>query len=767
CQRKNYVILLTDGQSTAGNNNIRSCGGLMPWETADTLFTDTRTLVSPGNPEGAVRTFVIGLSTQILSGPARDELNQIAFNGRTDASDPIGGVQIPHDDPAWSVFDPTKNYAYFAANAQELAVALQRVIVSIATVDLAAAPPVTTGTQTLAAFNGALVGLLASAEFPVALGHLRLFDLDKAPTAPDFLKWNAGEGLTVRDLTARPRQIYTSDPSSVPAHDLVPLVPGDANSISYLVTALAGAVTADEAATLLDFLHGLPVHEIPGDLTSPTHTRPWRLGDIVNSTPAIRGGPPKYVNFADHQAFQNALRLRQPLLFLGSNDLMLHTFDIVDGDEIWAYLPPNLLPKLLQQHQQWVLDGYEFMGQPFRSVDHIYGVASSPRLIDIKDGSDNWLTALVSGQGPGGHALFALDVSASYPGRIIDGTNYPQDPNFDPLKPFSVLWFKTDQDVGFADLGESWSVPAAGFGSDTGGADTWMVAFGSAYGAADQGKFVHVLDAFSGNLISKGGAAALLDRAGQLVTDNFYFADTVGYSTVATSDDAPLSLEVQADLAGQLWTTKVDESSHAHTVLYDVGADQPLYFAPAVSTFRAAGPFTIASYASGSFDETDRNVNGSSAALVAKLFISASTLDAASTATTTIDVTSLTKPDGTPFSSATRPVSSPLTVIPKAGNPRSLFTLFDPTPTGGDCFGRSYIAAVDFVPDPVGGPTIVTTTTYSVGSGKVSGFAVGTDSIVVGETGTGGESATITPVVGVNVIPVGSPLSVLQWRELF
>ncbi|MCZ6662071.1 MAG: PilC/PilY family type IV pilus protein, partial [Actinobacteria bacterium] len=766
CQRRNYVILITDGQSTVvdGGHNIKDCGGLMPWETADTLFTDTRNLVIPDNPEGAVRTFVIGLSTQTVSGTARTELNRIAFAGRTDASEPSGGVEIAGDDPVWNNFDPIRNYAYFAKNAQELTIALQEVILSITAVDLATAPPVTSGNESLAAFNGAFLGLLASADFPESLGHLRLFNLDKVDGDPDFEIWDAGDQLSTRDLSFRPRKIYTSDPS----YALVPLVPGDSDSITTLRSMLGALVSSDEeASAVLNFLHGLPVPEVPGDPSSPTHTRPWRLGDIINSSPAIRGAPPNYGHFADHQSFQNIQRHRHPLVFIGSNDLLLHAFDLVDGDEVWAYLPPNLLPKLVQQHSQWVSDGYRFMGQPFGSLDHIYGVALSPRLVDIKDDSGDWITALFSGEGPGGHAVFGLDVTSSYPGRDIDGVSYPEDQDFDPTAPFRVLWFKTNQDVGLSDLGETWSVPAAGFGKNTSNEGTWLVAFGSAYGSGDEGRFLHVLDAFSGDLVSKKGVTALQDRAGQLVTDNFYFADTVGYSSVSISDDAPLTVEVQSDLAGRLWTTEVNESAHTHNLLYDVGADQPLYFAPSVSTFRAHGPYTVAAYASGAFDETDTNVNGASSTLAAKLFISASTLDGISSATTTIEVTSLTKPDGTVFSSATRPVSSPLTVITKAGTARSLFTLFDPTPVGGDCFGRSFIVAVDYVPDPLSGPHVSATAVFTVGSGKVSGFAVGKRDVVVGKSGTGGESATIAQVVDTNIVPPGAVLSVLHWKEVF
>ena len=771
CQRRNYMILITDGQSTevGAGHNTKSCGDLMPWDMADELFRNTRTITSGlGDAEGAVRTFVIGISTQTTQGSARDELNQIAFHGRTDSSQPKGGVDIAGDDGHWSVWDQSKNYAYFATNATELAQALRDVITSISAVDLATAPPVASKAGTISTFDGNRVGLLASSQFPQAFGHLRLFNFGLEPTDPDYEVWDAGEKLNERDLVTNPRALYTSDPNSIPPNELVKLSSDEVASVEALKV-LMGLGSLDLAASIIDFATGLPVNEIPGDESSPAHERPWRLGDIINSTPAVRSNPPRYTRFGSHNGFNSTYSGRHPLVFIGGSDLMLHAHDIVDGEEQFAYIPPVLLPKLLQQYQQWIADGYNYMGQPFDSTEHIYGIASSPRLADIQDSSDQWLTALISGLGPGGSALFALDVTSSYGGRTIDGETYAADPNHDANAPFKVLWTVDSTDTGFENLGETWSVPAVGYGQDDVGDSLWLAAAGSAYGAGDQGKFVYLLDAFTGELVRQTGSTALDDRAGMLVTDNYYFADTVGYSSTSLDIDAPLNTEIQADLAGRLWATRVDDSEHGHSVLYDAGAAQPIYFSPAVSTYRQAGPFTLAAYASGSFDETDAKINGSTAVLDAHLFLSVSEEGSADSQTVGIDVTDetlLTRPDGTAFSDNTRPVSSPLTIVPAAGTPRTLYTLFDPTPTDGNCFGRSYIVAVDSSPQPPDGTT-VEIQTYEVGAGKVSGFAVGEGTVVVGQSGTGGAKATILPVENTDLLPAGGGFEVLNWRELF
>jgi Tfp pilus tip-associated adhesin PilY1 len=724
-----------------------------------------------------VRTFVIGLSSQTTGGSARTELNRIAFAGRTDASDELGGIDYPGDDVHWTNFDSANNYAYFAANATELSASLRRIVTSIAAVDLATSPPVTTGAQEVATFDGAPVGLLTSSEFPESYGHLRLFNLELEIDDPDYLIWDAGQELTDRDLVAAPRMIYTSDPDSDPPNQLVPLVPADSESATALNTLLGGLVASDdEAMSLIDLLHGLPVPEQPGVNGSPTHSRPWRLGDVVNSTPAIRGAPPRYTGFPDHRNFAFQHQDRHPVVFVGASDLMLHAFDLVDGEELWAYVPPSLLPNLVEQRDQWVVDGYEFMGQPFASIDHIYGVASSPRLTDISDGAGGWMTTLISGLGPGGPGVFALDVTSIYPGRTIDGNTHAPDHAYDADQPFRVLWTRSDGDTGFEDLGETWSVPAVGYGAlaaeegeAPGDERGWVAALGSAYGGATQGKFVHLVNALTGELVAKTGEVALEDRDDQLVTDNYYFADTVGYSSERLSGEAPLDLEIQADLAGQVWGTTVSDTNYDHELLFDVGADQPIYFAPSVATFRTAGPFTTIAYASGSYDETERMVNGSASMMDAKLYISVSEVDGDAEDTLEIDVTDtnlMTKPDGSAFTAATRPVSTPLTFVRKSGNPLTFFTLFDPEPIDGDCFGRSFIVVVEFEPDPFG----VSSTSISVnavGSGKVSGFGIGSGAVVVGQTGTGGDSAKIVPVEDMDILPPIGNLEVTNWKELF
>ena len=69
-----------------------------------------------------------------------------------------------------------------------------------------------------------------------------------------------------------------------------------------------------------------------------------------------------------------------------SNDGLLHAIRAKDGTEAFAYLPPNLLPKV---YKLWKTGG-----QPLDPKEFQWLLASSPRVEDIPVGTD-WQTQLV------------------------------------------------------------------------------------------------------------------------------------------------------------------------------------------------------------------------------------------------------------------------------------------------------------------------------------------------------------------------------------
>jgi type IV pilus assembly protein PilY1 len=90
---------------------------------------------------------------------------------------------------------------------------------------------------------------------------------------------------------------------------------------------------------------------------------PWLLGDIVNSSPLVVGAPKagydRDYGDATYNTFREKYKNRRNVVYVGANDGMLHAFNVGKtnaetgdikslsaGQELWAYVPFNLLPHL-------------------------------------------------------------------------------------------------------------------------------------------------------------------------------------------------------------------------------------------------------------------------------------------------------------------------------------------------------------------------------------------------------------------------------------
>ena len=172
----------------------------------------------------------------------------------------------------------------------------------------------------------------------------------------------------------------------------------------------------------------------------------WILGAIDHSAPALQT-PPSLPDWyygtavtkkerSEFLQFVENNKNRKTVVFVGARDGMLHAFDAGDfrhqdsgvcpegnnrgcflnenygtGEELWAFIPANLIPRLKNN----VLQG----------SDQAY-VDASPALADVKTGGQ-WRTVLLSAQGNGGDTIFCLDVTD------------PEDPKF--------MWEFADPDL--------------------------------------------------------------------------------------------------------------------------------------------------------------------------------------------------------------------------------------------------------------------------------------------------------------------------------
>lgn len=148
----------------------------------------------------------------------------------------------------------------------------------------------------------------------------------------------------------------------------------------------------------LNYLRGDDSHE--GNLF---RTREKLLGDIINSGVAYSGAPSTSLSSNSYQDFFTANKTRAPAVFVGANDGMLHAFNAINGDELFAYIPSWLGPKL------------SALTSTTYGTRHQSYVDATPVVGEAQTGStgtaDDWKTVLVSGTGAGGRGVFALDVT--------------------------------------------------------------------------------------------------------------------------------------------------------------------------------------------------------------------------------------------------------------------------------------------------------------------------------------------------------------------
>lgn len=202
---------------------------------------------------------------------------------------------------------------------------------------------------------------------------------------------------------------------------------GDNTTAEKLRNYLAVASTA-EASKVIDYIRG---KEIAGyrnrtvKFDSTSTAKPWRLGDIVNSTPAIVGAPSAGYDtlYGDdsYTAFRNHYANRRNMVYVGANDGMLHAFNAgffnratstftttptgnnvsapALGAEMWGYVPYNLLP-----HLKWLTQ---------KNYEHVFYVDANVKVFDAnifasKNNSTKypygWGTILAVGMRYGGGA---------------------------------------------------------------------------------------------------------------------------------------------------------------------------------------------------------------------------------------------------------------------------------------------------------------------------------------------------------------------------
>ena len=308
----------------------------------------------------------------------------------------------------------------------------------------------------------------------------------------------------------------------------------------------AQKIQLDSSSAILSYIRGNASNESANG--GNFRNRNTRLGDIINSTPTYIAVPnasyPNYwgvgqpENDVPYTSFVSANTSRQPLIYVGANDGMMHAFNAETGVEEFAHIPSMIYDNL----PDLTLPNY----------NHKFYVDGSPTIFDAFY-DDNWHTVLVSGLGAGGQGMFALDVTD--PTAFDDQSTAAQ----------KVLWEFTDDDD--RDMGYTFG-QASIIRLNNG---EWAALFSGGYNNNDDNKLDggNTDDSLTGNAvmylvnIKTGALIKKFDTKEGIADDPTGNSRPNGLSSpsaIDTNNDRIVDLIYAGDMFGNVWSIDVSSS---------------------------------------------------------------------------------------------------------------------------------------------------------------------------------------------------------------
>jgi hypothetical protein len=393
------------------------------------------------------------------------------------------------------------------------------------------------------------------------------------------LLWDAGELLNSRSPDSR--TIYAGYRNS--SNSPLTRIDFSLNNLNILAPLLSD--TQNDNAGLIQFIKG--------------QNRYWKLGDINHSTPVVVGPPDgdPGIMGSGYPDFKTALASRKKVIYVGANDGMLHCFDAATGDELWGYIPYNLLGRLRNMY------AYD-SSLKIRYYLHDVYVDSSPSVSDVYI-NGQWKTVLICGQGAGAGLSPVLDLKKSESYGNKNTYYYFALDITDPMNPQPLWEFYGDlisgqgsmNKVYFTTNGQTWSVPAIGK-INLNGTPTWVAFMGSGYaGPGDEANSDYIGNRFcvvnitDGSLI-KSYQIANVDSSTSKNSGNS-FPDIKNSlpgspSIIDVDKDSPnyyIDYAYFGDLDGRLWrldVTSGNDNSWSHKAIYTDRCLYPIVTKPAI-----------------------------------------------------------------------------------------------------------------------------------------------------------------------------------------
>jgi type IV pilus assembly protein PilY1 len=487
CQ-PNFVIVVSDGLYT---------GSLQPQAEAAKLNAQDHSGL-PGKQNIIVHAIGFGIGVSEPPGnalTANDELQKTAQNG--------GGK------------------FYWTNSSKELEAALQDAIQQVVAATFSFATPVIPTTSATGSKRAYLASFQSDPSRPAWKGFLKAYNrgsdgtvkvdpttgvpLDVDPvTGVPLLVWEAGDILSKKSASSR--SIYTNIGGSLEDFR---------TSNGSITAAMLGVSTSSDRDKVIDYARGIDSYDEDAD-GNVAEERSWKLGDIFHAAPVLVTPPflpvPPVDPAPTYKDFKTANALRRTVLIANANDGMVHAFRESDGEELWAYIPNDVLGNLKKLTAS--------------TSDHPYLLDSSPIAADVKIGGV-WKTIVVFGERRGGRFYHALDIT---------DTGSPK-----------YLWSFTDPK-----MGETWSEPVIGKVKMDDGTERYIAIVGGGYDTAQNnatGKAIFVIDVATGQKLWEYSNPGSAPDDRQYV--NFSFA--TGPTAVDLDQDGNIDKGYIADVGGQVW----------------------------------------------------------------------------------------------------------------------------------------------------------------------------------------------------------------------
>ncbi len=532
CRQKS-VIVITDGADTYACSGNGSSTGLSQRRAPVKYAKDLA--------DANYKVYVVGFGTTMAAEDIRT-LNWMAYYGGTRnpsqtqsavpsgfsvASDPCSGGSDPG-----TVANNLSGYAFMASDPAELASALKSAITSIQESNYSFSSQ-----ASVAAARVQQENFLYEASFepknnsgsnkePFWVGHLKKYELNSAGELITPACWDGGAKM--RDQADTARNMWTYKGSVVAFN-------------TTNITALDLGVTTDTRRNeVVGFYRGEAAYNLEN----------WKLGDIFHSNPVAIRTPTSYfydprqcgaTAFKSFQSDANNQRTAangKQLILVGANDGQFHAIRAgssssdctTGGDEVWSFIPPNLLQKISpiahnSHADRTTLASHAYFVDGPIEISDVWLPSSASS--GITKAATDWKTIAVFGEGQGSGSYLWSSSSSCYSASTSGfsatySLTYPYYCGYYALdvtdsttatKP-SYMWHPNPSSSQAPYLGEAWSKMQIGR-VNIAGNERWVGFIGGGFnnancesstncngtGESTAGKGFFVVDLTNGNIL--------------------------------------------------------------------------------------------------------------------------------------------------------------------------------------------------------------------------------------------------------------------------